>query len=121
MKRGLSSFEFLATLSVVLMIAGAITTSTLEESRQTMLTSSAKSTIISKMEAKEYQNASCIRPKIKQYNVTQNKLKVNLKPDSCTVSSTEIANEVESEICGVNPDDNNIIKCGAQTLEVEIA
>ncbi len=120
MNKGLASFEFLITLALILLITTVLITTSLEQSKDTMVMSTAKSLTTQGMSNQEIDSETCENPIIESYEVQESQLTLNVVPDSCKPGEKDIANKIEEEICGANPDNNNRVTCGERTYEVNI-
>jgi len=123
MKKGLVSFEFLIPLAIVLIATGALIPSLLEESRETLVLSSAKSIVTTQLTTAQFQDSGCQNPYIRSYEVTEfpetTELKFTLST-GCEVDTGEITSMIEEEICGADPIQDEIIRCGDATYELVI-
>lgn len=120
MDKGLASFEFLITFGIILIATGAIMSDVMDESRQTMLLSSLKSSVLSEIGSESIQNPSCSNMKIEEYNVSNDTLEINIEPQECNVNITSICNTIERDICSVYPDNNENITCGNKEFKVVV-
>jgi len=124
MKKGLVSFEFLIPLSLVLIATGALIPSILQESRETVIQSSAKSLITSQLTSEQFQNPECQNPYISSYEVRHldevTELRFSISPPGCRIDPGETTAMIEEEICGAEPIEDNTIRCGDATYELMI-
>lgn len=120
MQKGLASFEFLITLSLILMMTTVLISDSVTQSRETMVQTTARSTITSKLTLKEIQDTSCIDPVINKYQVNNETIEIDIEPNSCIITGPEIADVIESEVCGAQPNQDNYATCSGKTYEVKV-
>lgn len=125
MRRGVVSFEFMIPLALVLIVTGAVLPSVMEESRETLVQTSARSIMASQLTAQEFQNEDCQNPYVSSYEVSENgnkELIFDIEPPECVTDEIihNTAYQIEDEICGASPTSDEIIQCGEETYEIVI-
>lgn len=118
MKKGLASFEFLITLSLILLITTVLISDSVTQSRETMVQTTARSTITSKLAVKTVQDTSCVDPVINKYQVNDGMIEIDIEPDACALTSEEIADVIESEVCGAQANQDDYASCSGQEYQV---
>ncbi len=120
MNKGLASFEFLLMLGLILLITSTLITDSLNQSKKTMVFSTSKSMLQSKINTKSLNSTDCSNPQIESYQVQENTLTFTVDPPECQINPSKIADPIERDICGVEPNQDNIVKCGSEEFEVNI-
>jgi|GEM_PF-4731923 len=127
MKKGLVSFEFMIPLAAIVLLTAALIPGILEESRETIIQSSVKSSITSEISNEQFESPQCQNPYIESYSVIQREntkeLIFNILPEECILNEEkiiQITSRIEEEICGSEPMPNNEIRCGDTTYEVTV-
>lgn len=120
MNKGLASFEFLLMLGLILLVTSTLIVDSLDESRKTVVFSTSKSVLLGELETKSINSTNCSNPQIESYQVEGNTLTFNLDSPQCHIDPSQVADPVERDICGVEPNQDNIIICGSESFEVNI-
>ncbi|MFW5902316.1 MAG: hypothetical protein ACOCTT_00300 [archaeon] len=123
MEKALVSFEFMIPLAAIVLLTGALIPGILEESRESIVQSSVKSSISSHISNLQFEDQNCNNPYIESYKVIKQEdttqLIFKIQPEECEVEGLhEITSRIEEEICGGEPVSNNRIICGDKIYEV---